>query len=93
MKLKDLGLLTIDEEHRLGVRHRECIKTMRADVDILTLTTMPIPRTLNMAVNDMRDLLIIATPPTRRLAIKTFVREYGNLVVREVILREVLRGG
>lgn len=65
---------------------------MRADVDILTLTATPIPRTLNMAMSGMRDLSIIATPPARRLAVKTFVREYDNLVVREAILREVLRG-
>lgn len=93
VKLKDLGLLIVDEEHRFGVRHKERIKAMRADVDILTLTATPIPRTLNMAMSGMRDLSIIATPPARRLAVKTFVREYDNLVVREAILREVLRGG
>jgi len=90
---KDLGLLIVDEEHRFGVRHKERIKAMRADVDILTLTATPIPRTLNMAMSGMRDLSIIATPPARRLAVKTFVREYDSLVVREAILREVLRGG
>lgn len=89
----DLGLLIVDEEHRFGVRHKERIKAMRADVDILTLTATPIPRTLNMAMSGMRDLSIIATPPARRLAVKTFVREYDNLVVREAILREILRGG
>ncbi|KAA9001217.1 transcription-repair coupling factor [Affinibrenneria salicis] len=89
----DLGLLIVDEEHRFGVRHKERIKAMRADVDILTLTATPIPRTLNMAMSGMRDLSIIATPPARRLAVKTFVREYDSLVVREAILREVLRGG
>lgn len=93
VKLKDLGLLIVDEEHRFGVRHKERIKAMRADVDILTLTATPIPRTLNMAMSGMRDLSIIATPPARRLAVKTFVREYDALVVREAILREVLRGG
>jgi len=93
VKMKDLGLLIVDEEHRFGVRHKERIKAMRADVDILTLTATPIPRTLNMAMSGMRDLSIIATPPARRLAVKTFVREYDNLVVREAILREVLRGG
>ena len=93
VKLKDLGLLIVDEEHRFGVRHKERIKAMRADVDILTLTATPIPRTLNMAMSGMRDLSIIATPPARRLAVKTFVREYDSLVVREAILREVLRGG
>lgn len=90
---KDLGLLIVDEEHRFGVRHKERIKAMRADVDILTLTATPIPRTLNMAMSGMRDLSIIATPPARRLAVKTFVREYDSLVIREAILREVLRGG
>ena len=89
----DLGLLVVDEEHRFGVRHKERIKAMRANVDILTLTATPIPRTLNMAMSGMRDLSIIATPPARRLAAKTFVRQYDELVVREAILREVLRGG
>ncbi|MGI3428145.1 transcription-repair coupling factor [Providencia stuartii] len=89
----DLGLLVVDEEHRFGVRHKERIKAMRADVDILTLTATPIPRTLNMAMSGMRDLSIIATPPARRLAVKTFVRQYDDLVVREAILRETLRGG
>ncbi|WJV60867.1 transcription-repair coupling factor [Pectobacteriaceae bacterium C52] len=89
----DLGLLIVDEEHRFGVRHKERIKAMRADVDILTLTATPIPRTLNMAMSGMRDLSIIATPPARRLAVKTFVREYDSLVVKEAILREILRGG
>ncbi|EIT4148802.1 transcription-repair coupling factor, partial [Salmonella enterica subsp. enterica serovar Newport] len=93
VKLHDLGLLIVDEEHRFGVRHKERIKAMRADVDILTLTATPIPRTLNMAMSGMRDLSIIATPPARRLAVKTFVREYDSLVVREAILREILRGG
>ncbi|OAT75047.1 transcription-repair coupling factor [Mangrovibacter phragmitis] len=93
VKWNDLGLLIVDEEHRFGVRHKERIKAMRADVDILTLTATPIPRTLNMAMSGMRDLSIIATPPARRLAVKTFVREYDSLVVREAILREILRGG
>ncbi|MFE4109721.1 transcription-repair coupling factor [Kosakonia sp. YIM B13611] len=93
VKMKDLGLLIVDEEHRFGVRHKERIKAMRADVDILTLTATPIPRTLNMAMSGMRDLSIIATPPARRLAVKTFVREYDSLVVREAMLREILRGG
>ncbi|UWS30750.1 transcription-repair coupling factor [Erwinia pyrifoliae] len=93
IKWRDLGLLIVDEEHRFGVRHKERIKAMRADVDILTLTATPIPRTLNMAMSGMRDLSIIATPPARRLAVKTFVREYDEMAVREAILREVLRGG
>ncbi|AFJ47476.1 transcription-repair coupling factor [Shimwellia blattae] len=93
VKWHDLGLLIVDEEHRFGVRHKERIKAMRSDVDILTLTATPIPRTLNMAMSGMRDLSIIATPPARRLAVKTFVRQYDDLVVKEAILREVLRGG
>ncbi|CDG20995.1 Transcription-repair-coupling factor [Xenorhabdus poinarii G6] len=93
LRWKDLGLLIVDEEHRFGVRHKERIKAIRADVDVLTLTATPIPRTLNMAMSGMRDLSIIATPPARRLAVKTFVREYDSLVVRESILREILRGG
>ncbi|MGP1959747.1 MAG: transcription-repair coupling factor [Arsenophonus sp. NC-TX2-MAG3] len=90
---KSLGLLIVDEEHRFGVRQKELIKSIRANVDILTLTATPIPRTLNMAMSGMRDLSIIATPPSRRLSIKTFVRQYDDLIVREAILREILRGG
>lgn len=93
LKWHDLGLLIVDEEHRFGVRQKERIKAMRANVDILTLTATPIPRTLNMAMSGMRDLSIIATPPARRLAVKTFVREYDDYVIREAILREILRGG
>ncbi len=93
IKWRDLGLLIVDEEHRFGVRQKEQIKAMRANVDILTLTATPIPRTLNMAMSAIRDLSIISTPPARRLAVKTFVREYDNLVIREAILREILRGG
>ncbi|HDL5698911.1 TPA: transcription-repair coupling factor [Mannheimia haemolytica] len=90
---RDLGLLVIDEEHRFGVRQKEKIKQLRANVDILTLTATPIPRTLNMALNGMRDLSIIASPPARRLSIKTFVRQSDEMVIREAILREILRGG
>lgn len=93
IQFKDLGLLIVDEEHRFGVRQKEKVKAMRADVDILTLTATPIPRTLNMAMSGMRDLSIIATPPARRLAIKTFVRQSEDSVVREAILREIMRGG
>ncbi|MDC5848744.1 transcription-repair coupling factor [Vibrio europaeus] len=93
IKFKDLGLLIVDEEHRFGVRQKEKMKAMRADVDILTLTATPIPRTLNMAMSGMRDLSIIATPPARRLAIKTFVRQSDDAVVREAVLREIMRGG
>ncbi len=92
-KFKDLGLLIIDEEHRFGVRHKEAMKAMRAEVDVLTLTATPIPRTLGMALEGLRDLSVIATAPQRRLAIKTFVRNEGNGVVREAVLRELKRGG
>jgi transcription-repair coupling factor (superfamily II helicase) len=93
VKFKDLGLLIVDEEHRFGVRQKDQIKALRADVDILTLTATPIPRTLNMAMGGMRDLSIIATPPAKRLAVKTFVREHDPALVREAILRELKRGG
>ncbi len=93
VKYKRLGLLVIDEEHRFGVRHKEAIKAMRAEVDVLTLTATPIPRTLGMALEGLRDLSVIATAPQRRLAIKTFVRSEGNSVIREAVLRELKRGG
>lgn len=93
IKFNDLGLLVVDEEHRFGVRQKEQVKRLRAEVDILTLTATPIPRTLNMAMNGMRDLSIISTPPAKRLAVKTFVREFDKATVREAILRETLRGG
>jgi transcription-repair coupling factor (superfamily II helicase) len=92
-RYKDLGLVIIDEEHRFGVRQKERLKAMRAEVDILTLTATPIPRTLNMAMSGMRDLSIIATPPARRLSIKTFVQEKRSAVIREAISRELMRGG
>lgn len=92
-KFKNLGLLIIDEEHRFGVRHKEAIKAMRAEVDVLTLTATPIPRTLGMALEGLRDLSVIATAPQRRLAIKTFVRTESNGVIREAVLRELKRGG
>ncbi len=93
MKFRDLGLVIIDEEHRFGVRQKEQLKALRAEVDILTLTATPIPRTLNMSLSGMRDLSIIATPPARRLAIKTFVRENNKPLIKEAIQRETLRGG
>jgi len=93
VKFKDLGLLIIDEEHRFGVRHKEAMKAMRAEVDVLTLTATPIPRTLGMALEGLRDLSVIATAPQRRLAIKTFVRSENNGVIREAVLRELKRGG
>jgi transcription-repair coupling factor (superfamily II helicase) len=88
-----LGLLVIDEEHRFGVDQKEKIKSLRADMDILTLTATPIPRTLNMALSGTREMSIIATPPLKRLAVKTFVREWSAVLLREAILRELGRGG
>lgn len=93
IKYKNLGLLIIDEEHRFGVRQKDLLKSLRAEVDILTLTATPIPRTLNMSLSGMRDLSIIATPPARRLAIRTFVREFDKAIIKEAVLRELLRGG
>ena len=90
---KSLGLLIIDEEHRFGVQQKEKIKAFKSEVDILTLTATPIPRTLNMSLAGVRDLSIIATPPLRRLSIKTFIREYNTAIIREAVLREILRGG
>ncbi|WP_119966881.1 transcription-repair coupling factor [Simplicispira lacusdiani] len=92
-KFHNLGLLIIDEEHRFGVRHKEQMKALRAEVDVLTLTATPIPRTLGMALEGLRDLSVIATAPQRRLAIKTFVRNEGTGVIREAVLRELKRGG
>lgn len=89
----DLGLLIIDEEHRFGVKQKETLKALRTEVDILTLTATPIPRTLNMALGGMRDLSVIATPPAKRLSIKTFVKEHNTSMIKEAILRETLRGG
>ena len=90
---KRLGLMIIDEEHRFGVRQKDKIKSLRSSVDILTMTATPIPRTLNMSMNAVRDLSIIATPPARRLSVKTFIRQQEDRVTREAILREILRGG
>ncbi|MBI3101793.1 MAG: transcription-repair coupling factor [Burkholderiales bacterium] len=92
-RFHNLGLLIIDEEHRFGVRHKEQMKALRAEVDVLTLTATPIPRTLGMALEGLRDLSVIATAPQRRLAIKTFVRNEGTGVIREAVLRELKRGG
>ncbi|MBK9130566.1 MAG: transcription-repair coupling factor [Gammaproteobacteria bacterium] len=93
VRFKDLGLVILDEEHRFGVRQKERLKALRAEVDILTLTATPIPRTLNMALSNLRDLSIIATPPQRRLAVKSFVREWSRPLLREACLREIHRGG
>jgi transcription-repair coupling factor (superfamily II helicase) len=93
VKFKNLGLLVIDEEHRFGVRHKEAMKQLRAEVDVLTLTATPIPRTMGMALEGLRDLSVIATAPQRRLAIKTFVRNENQGAIREAVLRELKRGG
>jgi len=93
VKFKNLGLVIIDEEHRFGVQQKEKLKSLRAEVDMLNLTATPIPRTLNMAMGHLRDLSIIATPPARRLSVKTFVRQRDDAMVKEAILREILRGG
>ncbi|KUJ72005.1 transcription-repair coupling factor [Thiomicrospira sp. WB1] len=93
MDFKNLGLIIIDEEHRFGVRQKEQLKKLRASVDVLTMTATPIPRTLNMAMNDLRDLSIIATAPAKRLAVQTFVQQWNRDVVREACLREIRRGG
>jgi transcription-repair coupling factor (superfamily II helicase) len=90
---KDLGLVVIDEEHRFGVRDKEKLKALRTEVDVLTLTATPIPRTLNMAMGGLRDLSLITTPPAERLAVKTFVLEWNETIVREAALREIRRGG
>ena len=93
INFKQLGLMIIDEEHRFGVRQKEKIKSLRSEVDILTMTATPIPRTLNMSMHSIRDLSIIATPPAKRLSVKTFVRKQESRVTREAVLREILRGG
>ena len=89
----NLGLVIVDEEHRFGVRQKDALKALRAEVDILTLTATPIPRTLGMAMEGLREFSIIATAPQKRLAIKTFVRREGDGVIREAVLREIKRGG
>src|SRR3990167_1127758 len=93
IRYANLGLLIIDEEHRFGVKQKEQLKALRANIDILTLTATPIPRTLNMAFAGIRDLSVIATPPIKRLAIKTFIQKRNNNMIREAILREIWRGG
>ncbi|MBI1905189.1 MAG: transcription-repair coupling factor, partial [Rhodocyclales bacterium] len=93
VRFKRLGLVIIDEEHRFGVRQKEAMKTLRSEVDILTLTATPIPRTLGLALEGLREFSVIATPPQKRLSIKTFVQRYSKGVVREAVLREFKRGG
>ena len=90
---RDVGLVIVDEEHRFGVRHKEAIKSLRAEIDMLTLTATPIPRTLNMALGGLRELSLIATPPSDRLSVKTFVTPWNDGLVREAVLREIKRGG
>jgi transcription-repair coupling factor (superfamily II helicase) len=93
VQYKQLGLVIIDEEHRFGVRQKEALKALRAEVDVLTLTATPIPRTLGMSLEGIRDFSVIATAPQKRLAIKTFVRREDNSTIREALLRELKRGG
>ena len=93
VEFRDLGLVIIDEEHRFGVRQKENLKAFRANVDVLTLTATPIPRTLSMAMEGLREFSIIATPPQKRLSIKTFVHEFSTGTIREAVLREFNRGG
>ena len=93
VKFKNLGLVIIDEEHRFGVRHKERLKALRAEVDVLTLTATPIPRTLAMSLEGLRDFSVIATAPQKRLAIKTFVSRFSEGQIREAVLRELKRGG
>ncbi len=93
VRFERLGLVIVDEEHRFGVRHKEALKALRAEVDMLTLTATPIPRTMGMAMEGLRDLSVIATAPQKRLAIKTFVRNESKAVIREAVLREIKRGG
>lgn len=93
IKFNRLGLVIIDEEHRFGVRQKDAFKALRSEIDVLTLTATPIPRTLGMALEGLRELSVIATAPQKRLAIKTFVRREGDGVIREAVLREIKRGG
>lgn len=93
IEFKRLGLLIIDEEHRFGVKQKEHIKSLKTHIDVLSMTATPIPRTLNMAMSGIRDISLIATPPAKRLAIKTFWQERNDFVIREAMLREILRGG
>lgn len=93
VKFKDLGLVIIDEEHRFGVRQKEQLKSLRSEVDVLTLTATPIPRTLSMSLEGIRDFSVIATAPQKRLAIKTFVQRESDSLIREAVLRELKRGG
>lgn len=90
---KNLGLVIVDEEHRFGVRHKEALKSLKSEVDVLTLTATPIPRTLNLALGGLREMSLITTPPAERLAVKTFVAQWNDAMIREACLREIKRGG
>ena len=93
VRFRALGLVIIDEEHRFGVRQKEAMKKLRAEVDVLTLTATPIPRTLALSLEGIRDFSVIATAPEKRLAIKTFVAPWSEGLIREAVLRELKRGG
>ncbi len=93
MVFKDLGLLIVDEEQRFGVTHKEKIKQLKANIDVLTLTATPIPRTLHMSMLGVRDLSVIETPPENRFPVQTYVVEYNAALIREAIEREMSRGG
>lgn len=93
IEFKQLGLMIVDEEHRFGVRQKEKLKSFKTNVDILSLTATPIPRTLNLSLSGLRDLSILATPPQKRLAVKTFVRSSDDLLIKDAISRELRRGG
>ncbi len=93
VSFKDLGLLIIDEEQRFGVAHKEKIKQLKTNIDVLTLTATPIPRTLHMSLIGVRDLSVIETPPENRFPVQTYVMEYSPIIVREAIEREMARGG
>jgi transcription-repair coupling factor (superfamily II helicase) len=93
VRFKSLGLAILDEEHRFGVRQKEQMKALRAEVDVLTLTATPIPRTLSMAMEGLREFSVISTPPEKRLSIKTFHTDYSDGIIREAVMREFKRGG
>ena len=93
VRFNDLGLLVIDEEQRFGVKHKEKLKQMRLDVDVLAMTATPIPRTLHLSLAGARDLSVIETPPENRYPVQTFVVEYSEMLIREAIQRELSRGG
>ena len=93
MVFRDLGLLVLDEEQRFGVEHKEKLKTVKKDVNVLTLTATPIPRTLNLALSGIRDISLLETPPKNRLPIQNYIVEYSDALLKDAILREVARGG